>query len=66
MVYAPANIVAPFAYWQMIGAVIVGYIITGLLPDFSTWLGAGIIIGAGLYIAWCETGRRRVVLAKPA
>jgi drug/metabolite transporter (DMT)-like permease len=66
MVYAPANIIAPFAYWQMIGAVIVGYAITGLLPDLSTWIGAGVIIGAGLYIAWCETGRRGLVRAKPA
>jgi drug/metabolite transporter (DMT)-like permease len=66
MVYAPANIIAPFAYWQMIGSVIVGYIITGLLPDLSTWIGAGIIIGAGLYIAWCETGRRGVVRTKAA
>jgi drug/metabolite transporter (DMT)-like permease len=66
MVYAPANIVAPFAYWQMIGSVIVGYIITGLMPDLSTWIGAGIIIGAGLYIAWCETGRRGVARTKTA
>ena len=66
MVYAPANVIAPFAYWQMIGAVIVGYIITGLLPDLSTWIGAGIIVGGGLYIAWCETGRRSEVRANPA
>jgi drug/metabolite transporter (DMT)-like permease len=66
MVYAPANIVAPFAYWQMIGSVIVGYIISGLLPDLSTWIGAGIIVGAGLYIAWCETGRRGLARANPA
>jgi drug/metabolite transporter (DMT)-like permease len=66
MVYAPANVIAPFAYWQMIGAVIVGYIITGLLPDLSTWIGAGIIISAGLYIAWCETVRRGAVRANPA
>jgi drug/metabolite transporter (DMT)-like permease len=66
MVYGPANIIAPFAYWQMIGSVIVGYIITGLWPDLSTWIGAGIIIGAGLYIAWCETGRRGVVRRQAA
>jgi drug/metabolite transporter (DMT)-like permease len=66
MVYAPANVVAPFAYWQMIGSVIVGYVITGLLPDLATWIGAAVIIGAGLYIAWCETGRRGAVRRQAA
>jgi drug/metabolite transporter (DMT)-like permease len=55
MVYAQANIIAPFGYWQLIGAVVVGYFISGYLPDAFTWLGAGIIICAGLYIAWSET-----------
>lgn len=63
MTYAPASIVAPFAYWQMVGSVIVGYLISGLLPEVSTWIGAGVIIAAGLYIAWCET-RPQPVLAK--
>ena len=55
MVYAQASIIAPFGYWQLVGSVIVGYIISGYLPDAFTWLGAGIIICAGLYIAWNET-----------
>jgi drug/metabolite transporter (DMT)-like permease len=58
MVYAQANIVAPFGYWQLVGAVIVGYLISGYLPDAFTWLGAGVIICAGIYIAWCETRAR--------
>jgi drug/metabolite transporter (DMT)-like permease len=60
MTCAPANIIAPFGYWQMIGSVIVGYAISGLLPDLSTWLGAAIIVAAGLYIAWRETRARPV------
>jgi drug/metabolite transporter (DMT)-like permease len=58
MLYAPANIVAPFQYWQMVGSVIVGYAISGLLPELSTWMGAGVIISAGLYIVWSETRER--------
>jgi drug/metabolite transporter (DMT)-like permease len=58
MIYAQANIIAPFGYWQMVGSVVVGYMISGLLPDLSTWIGAGIIIAAGLYIGWCETRQR--------
>jgi drug/metabolite transporter (DMT)-like permease len=59
MTYGAANVIAPFQYWQMIGAIAVGYAITGLWPDQWTWLGAGIIIGAGLYIAISETRTRK-------
>lgn len=55
MVYAQASTIAPFGYWQLIGSVIVGYFISGYLPDFFTWLGAIIIVCAGLHIAWAET-----------
>jgi drug/metabolite transporter (DMT)-like permease len=55
MVYAQASIIAPFGYWQLIGSVIVGYFISGYLPDTFTWIGAGIIVCAGLHIAWAET-----------
>ncbi|MCL4766609.1 MAG: DMT family transporter [Hyphomicrobiaceae bacterium] len=52
MTYAPANVVAPFMYWQMVGSVVVGYLVAGSMPDVTTWIGAAIIIGAGLYIGW--------------
>lgn len=58
MIYAQANVLAPFMYWQMVGAVIVGYMVSGLLPDLATWIGTVIISGAGLYIAWRETRKR--------
>jgi drug/metabolite transporter (DMT)-like permease len=58
MTYAQANIIAPFGYWQLVGSVIVGYLISGYLPDAFTWIGAGIIVCAGVYIAWCEARER--------
>ena len=61
MTYAQANIVSPFGYWQLVASVIVGYLITGYLPDAFTWIGAGIIVCAGLYIAWSETRVRPAV-----
>lgn len=54
MTYAPANLVAPFGYWQMVGSIVVGYFVAGKLPDAFTWAGSAIIIGAGLYIWWRE------------
>ena len=56
--FAPANIVTPFQYVQMIGSVLVGYLLFGDLPDAMTWLGATIVILSGLYIAWTQTRRR--------
>jgi drug/metabolite transporter (DMT)-like permease len=61
MTYAQASTIAPFGYWQLIGAVVVGYIISGYLPDMLTWVGAGIIICAGLHIAWSETRTQAAV-----
>lgn len=63
MTYAPANVVTPFHYWQIVGSVAVGYLITETLPDFYTWLGAAIIVSAGLYIVWRETLIKRGVAA---
>jgi drug/metabolite transporter (DMT)-like permease len=54
---APANIVAPFQYMQLIGSVAVGYFFFGDFPDLLTWIGAAIIVGSGLYIGWSQTRR---------
>ena len=66
MIHAQANIIAPFGYWQLVGAVIVGYLISGYLPDAFTWIGAGIIVCAGVYIAWSEARDRPAVRARSA
>lgn len=50
MTFAPANFVSPFQYWQMVGAVAVGYLMFSEVPDAATGLGAAVIICAGLYV----------------
>ena len=52
---APANIIAPFQYFQLLGSVVVGYLFFGDFPDFLGWIGAAIIVGGGLYIGWSQT-----------
>lgn len=50
MTYAPANFLSPFTYWQMVGSVVVGYLMFSEVPDAYTWAGAGLIIAAGIYV----------------
>ena len=54
MHYAPANVVSPFQYMQLLGSVAVGYLFFGNFPDFLGWVGAAIIVAAGLYIGWSQ------------
>jgi drug/metabolite transporter (DMT)-like permease len=55
---APATVIAPFQYWQIVGAVGMGVALTGFWPDAAIWAGTAIIIGAGIFLAVSE-GRRR-------
>ncbi len=51
---APASVVAPFSYSSLIWATLAGFAIWGDLPTATTSLGAGLIIGSGLYIFFRE------------
>lgn len=55
----PASLLSPFSYLQLIGATVAGYILYGDLPDGMTWVGAAVIVAAGLYIAHRESRRRK-------
>ncbi len=48
---APAATVAPFIYTTLVWAIIMGYLVFDALPDAWTLLGAGLIVGSGLYVA---------------
>lgn len=62
LAYAPANVISPFQYFQLLGSVAVGWLLFSDLPDAATWLGAGIIVAAGLQIGWSQA---RPSAAKP-
>jgi len=47
---APASLLAPFNYTQLIWATGTGWLVFGDLPDGWTLLGAAIIVGSGLYV----------------
>jgi drug/metabolite transporter (DMT)-like permease len=47
---APASVVAPFSYSSLIWSTLFGFIIWSDIPNWSTLLGAALIMGSGLYI----------------
>lgn len=53
----PAAVIAPFQYWQIVGSVLMGVAIGGLWPDGGTWIGAAIIVSAGVFLAVSEARR---------
>jgi drug/metabolite transporter (DMT)-like permease len=56
---APAAVIAPFNYVQLIGAAILGYLVFDSIPDVWTWLGAAVIVCSGLYLGQAERRRYR-------
>ena len=57
---APANLLAPFQYVEIIGATALGYLVFSDIPARSTILGVGVIVLSGLYLFH----RERVVAAR--
>lgn len=51
---APAGVLAPFQYLEIISATALGYWFFGDFPTSLTWLGVGIIVGSGIYVFWRE------------
>ncbi len=56
---APASVLAPFSYVQLLWAILAGYLVFAALPDRWTLVGAGIIVASGLYTAHRERVRGR-------
>jgi drug/metabolite transporter (DMT)-like permease len=51
---APASVIAPFSYSSLIWATLFGFVIWQEFPGMNTWIGASLIILAGLYIFFRE------------
>ncbi|MDQ0320972.1 S-adenosylmethionine uptake transporter [Pararhizobium capsulatum DSM 1112] len=51
---APASVLAPLQYLEIVSATLFGWLVFNDLPDALKWLGISIIITSGLYIIWRE------------
>jgi drug/metabolite transporter (DMT)-like permease len=56
---APASVVAPFSYLQLVGAAAAGYLAFGEIPGPAVWLGAALIVASGLFLVYAEGRARR-------
>ena len=56
--YAPATVLAPFLYQQVIYMAILGYLVFGDVPAPAVWTGAAIVVASGLYLFARERSRR--------
>jgi len=48
--YAPASVLSPMNYVQLIGATSLSILLFGQIPDSITWLGAAMIVAASAYV----------------
>jgi drug/metabolite transporter (DMT)-like permease len=55
--YAPATVIAPFLYQQVIYMALFGYLVFGDVPAPAVWVGAGVVIASGLYLFARERAR---------
>lgn len=56
--HAPATLLAPFSYLQIVAAATLGWLVFGQSPDGVTWIGIALICSAGLGVALWERARR--------
>jgi drug/metabolite transporter (DMT)-like permease len=64
--YAEASTIAPLDYSNMILAVLLGYFFFDEIPSLSVWIGAPLIVGAGLIILWREYALKKQLSAPTA
>ena len=62
---APASVLAPFQYLEIVTATLLGYLVFNDVPANSTILGSAIIIGSGIYLFHRERLAARVKPAVP-
>jgi len=63
---APASVVMPYQYSQIIWAVLLGFLIFGDWPDMAILSGSGIIVVAGLFIFYREQAQAKNLSRSPS
>ena len=56
---APASVLTPFSYTQLLWMIISGLVVFGDRPTGAVLVGAGIVVGCGFYLIWRERAARQ-------
>ena len=56
---APASVLAPYSFVQLVWVTVLGYLVFGDFPDNYTLLGAAIVVGSGGYVFYRENVVKR-------
>ncbi|HVV63513.1 MAG TPA: DMT family transporter [Pseudolabrys sp.] len=59
---APASAVAPFYYFSLVWALVLGFLFWGDLPTLELIAGSAIVVVSGLYLLWHESSRKPVTI----
>jgi len=62
---APASLLTPFTYAQMVWATMFGYFVFAQIPDRWSFVGMAIIVGSGVMLALVERRRARLMRRFP-
>lgn len=52
--HADTSLIAPFEYFSMIWAIIMGYLVFADLPSIYVITGGGIVVASGIFVIWRE------------
>lgn len=55
--HAPASVLAPYSYSEIVMATAAGWIFFSDFPDGWTWTGIAVIAASGIYISWRERAK---------
>lgn len=63
--FAPASVIAPVQYLEIVSATALGYWLFADLPDALSWAGIALIVGSGLFVFLRERQLERRPLPQP-
>jgi drug/metabolite transporter (DMT)-like permease len=56
---APASAVAPFNYFSLVWASVLGFLIWGDVPSAMLLIGSAVVVGSGMFLLWHEARKRK-------
>jgi drug/metabolite transporter (DMT)-like permease len=56
---APASAVAPFNYFSLVWAIVLGFLVWGDVPSATLLAGSAVVVASGMFLLWHEARKRK-------